>query len=152
SGTFGGTVVAADVTGDGRIDILVSDPLDNGNILLLRGNGDGTFGAPKVVFASFPNTTFAVADLNGDGKQDLIVSGAMFYVLLGLGNGTFQPAVSYDAGQLPDSIAVEDLNGDGKPDIAVTNNQNVGMVTVLTGNGKGSFQAARTFTISSSDF
>ena len=70
-------------------------------------------------------------------------------MLLGNGDGTFQAAVSYDAsGTSTYSIAVSDVNGDGKPDVVMTNictannNCNSGSVSVLLGNGDGSFQTA----------
>ena len=70
-------------------------------------------------------TSIAVADVNGDGKPDLLVANSdssSVDVLLGNGDGTFQTAVSYSSGGYnPDSIAVGDVNGDGKPDIVAAN-------------------------------
>jgi hypothetical protein len=74
----------------------------------------------------------AVADVNGDGKPDLVVANncasggdctkGTVGVLLGNGNGTFRPTVNYSSGgnDLP-SVAVADVNGDGKPDLVVSN-------------------------------
>jgi len=90
----------------------------------------------------------ATGDFNGDGKLDLVVAnneGNNVSIFLGNGNGTFQPAVSYSAGPgtLPDAIAVGDFNGDGKLDLAVTSNGNAtGNVSILLGNGDGTFQPA----------
>src|SRR5207244_7294302 len=65
--------------------------------------------------------------------------------LLGNGNGTFQPHVDYKAGQVPHSLVIADFNGDGKLDLAVTNNnannQDPKTVSVLLGNGNGTFQS-----------
>lgn len=90
----------------------------------------------------------AVADLNGDGKPDLVVANQgtnTVAVLLGNGDGTFQQPLSYDPGGVhPSSVAVADLNGDGRPDLVVATAGN-GDVGVLLGNGDGTFQSAKTY-------
>src|SRR5207249_8489811 len=92
----------------------------------------------------------AVGDFNGDGKPDLAAVGsANVSILLGKGDGTFQAPVSYGAGTNPVSVAVGDFNGDGKLDLAVANEGLKAMptdsrcsVSVLLGNGDGTFQRA----------
>jgi hypothetical protein len=88
--------------------------------------------------------TVAVADVNGDGKPDVVVANfwtSTMGVLLGNGDGTFQPAVSFNAGiHSPTAIAIADVNGDGKPDLVVGIWS--GGVGVLLGNGDGTFQPA----------
>jgi hypothetical protein len=69
-------------------------------------------------------------------------------VLLGQGDGTFLPAQSFPAGTGPRSVAVGDFNGDGKLDLAVADYGYYGngqTVSVLLGNGDGTFQAAQSF-------
>ncbi|HTC92169.1 MAG TPA: FG-GAP-like repeat-containing protein, partial [Terriglobales bacterium] len=94
------------------------------------------------------NTPYAVAagDFNGDGKIDLAfpnLGSDDVSILLGNGNGTFGAAtnVPLTAGSGPQYAAVGDFNGDGKLDLAIADNAS-GMMSVLLGNGNGTFQAA----------
>jgi hypothetical protein len=89
-----------------------------------------------------------VADLNRDGKPDLITasyeSNNGVSVLLGKGDGTFGAATTYAAGRGPTGVAVGDLDDDGKPDLAVAN-QDGNEVSVLLGHGDGTFGAATAY-------
>jgi hypothetical protein len=138
------SVAVGDVNGDGNPDLLVANECGNtddcnGVVGVLLGNGNGTF-QPVVTYDSggYDAQSVAVADVNGDGKPDLLVangSGAVG-VLLGNGDGTFQAAMSYGSGgQDAESVAVADVNGDGKPDLVVANGD--GTVGILLGNGDG---------------
>jgi hypothetical protein len=106
--------------------------------------------------ASYPVGTnpqaMVTADLNGDGKLDLVVANAgsdnRVSVLLGNGDGTFKPAVNYAVGAGPVSLAVGDFNGDGKLDV-VTANYADNTASVLLGNGDGTFQPARSYAVGS---
>ena len=154
------SVAVNDLNGDGNPDLLVANRcVDSGNcngvVGVRLGNGDGRF-QPVVTYDSggYEAQSVAVADVNGDGKPDLMVAnvcadsdctnGGVVGVLLGNGDGTFQAAMSYGSGgQVAESVAVADVNGDGKPDLVVANGD--GSVGVLLGNGDGSFQAAVTY-------
>ena len=116
---------------------------------MLLGNGNGTFQTAVSYAAGSSPCSVAVADLNGDGKLDLVVANAGdndVSVLLGNGNGTFQTAVSHAVGVDPTSVAVGDFNDDGHPDL-VTANTGENSVSVLLGNGNGTFQPAVNFAV-----
>jgi len=112
----------------------------------------GLAAAISYAAGSHPNSVTA-GDFNGDGKADLAVANFGsndVSILLGIGNGTFRMAVNYAVGIHPYSAAVGDFNGDGKPDLAVANwgsmPGSVSNVSVLLGNGDGTFQAAINYT------
>jgi uncharacterized repeat protein (TIGR01451 family) len=90
-------------------------------------------------------------DFNGDGKQDIAVAdGQDVSILLGNGDGTFQPAANYSAGNSPSAIAIGDFNGDGKLDLAAfepAGNAGNGSVSILLGNGDGTFQSPKTLAL-----
>ena len=150
------SVVAADLNGDGKPDLVTAD-YGNGTVSVLLGNGDGTFQASpdylaQHTFAVGPQPfSVVVADLNGDGKLDLvtanrILGGTTASVLQGNGDGTFQPQHTLTVGSQPTGVTVADVNGDGKPDL-VTANFGDNTVSVLLGNGNGSFQRQQTFKV-----
>src|SRR5690349_13147249 len=155
AGSLPGFVAAGDFNKDGKPDLVAANDSSGGGVSVLLGNGDGTFGT-RVSYGTAPGSyAIAVADFNRDGKLDLAVanqglgsSGTNVSLLLGNGDGTFQSAVNYVTGFGPSFVAASDLNGDGKLDLIVANQgmmTNVadlvnGSVSVLLGNGDGTFQ------------
>jgi hypothetical protein len=144
-----------DLDGDGELDAALSN-WDGNEISVLLGNGDGTFGEPQGWAVGPAAQQVDIADLNADGKLDLVTTNlySNVKVLLGNGDGTFQPAQTVaPGGPNAQGQAVGDVNGDGKLDLAVTSFSVSGYsgyygyyssytdikVNVLLGNGDGTF-------------
>ena len=158
-----------DVNGDGKPDILFIASPDGSvsaatAVYVMLNNGDGTYAAAQLIDSKPYLSYLAAADLNDDGKPDLVVNSAgnqgsstpgAAYLYLGKGDGTFQPAVTLNPGlAYPAVIAIADMNADGKPDLIFagsSSNSANEVVTVLLGNGNGTFRAAATSTTSNSD-
>ena len=135
-----------DFNGDGKADLAMADYYNTVAILLGRGNG--TFQTSTAYPGNGINFTSVTAgDFNGDGKTDLAASegSGTVIILLGNGNGTFRAPTDYTVGDWPTSVTVGDFNGDGKANLVVANGgsyPNYGnTVSVLLGNGDGTFQA-----------
>ena len=134
-------LTVGDFTNDRKVDIVVAG---GSAMFLLPGNGDGTFGSAIVSgFLGDVVYSVAAADINGDGKLDVVMPlylGGMASVLLGNGDGTFQPGLNFPAGGHTKSAVVGDFNGDGNLDLALSIGLSPGGVSILLGNGDGTFQ------------
>jgi len=153
-------ITVGDFNHDGKLDVALAD--EGGRLEVLLGNGDGTFqmrvSSPIQSYTGF----LATGDFNADGNLDLVAvpadQGAPFVVqvLLGNGDGTFQAPVNYAVGPYPRQVAVADFNGDGKLDVAVANAGIMAepghTVSVLLGNGDGTFQAKTDFQVGNQPF
>jgi hypothetical protein len=144
-------VTVADVNGDGRADLLTSLYGASGGttVGVFLGTGGGLFG-PRSNFTTgtgaYRNT---VADVNGDGRVDLLVACAnanVVSVLLGNGAGGFGPKTDFATCALPEGLAVCDLNGDGRLDLVVSGASST-LVSVLLGQGDGTFAAHVDYTV-----
>jgi hypothetical protein len=145
-------VVTADVNGDGHVDLALPVWQENWRIAFLFGDGEGGFAAGPPVAIGVPHgtTRLALADLNGDGRRDLIVANSesrALSVRLGLGDGRFGVASTVPAGNGPSALAVADLNRDGRLDLAIgTQASGAGKyqprLAIMLGNGAGGFRRA----------
>jgi hypothetical protein len=166
--TAPGWVPLADQPGAASRTVVASDFLGNGTLVGLAVIAGGQPGGPSadsllvVVFnadgslqsnAYYPVAAYPkgllVADLNNDGKKDVVVvsSGSgtasdpgAISVYLGKGDGTLQPAVRYPAHTSPVSAVAFDFNGDHHLDLAIANSGS-GDVSILLGRGDGTFAA-----------
>jgi len=129
SAGFANAVAAADLNGDGKADLVVTNASSAvGTVAVLLGNGDGTFQSPVTYSGGSYPDSITIADVNGDGKPDLVVATGSYTtignaaVLLGNGDGTFEPLLTFSSLEYgADAIAVADVNGDGRPDLLVVN-------------------------------
>ncbi len=146
------TVDACDVNGDGLLDLLI-DSWGENRLTLLLGDGKGGFALPGVPIEAGrkPYRNLRVADLDGDGKPDIVVPNMAEHgitILFGDGRGNFRGSerAPIPAGPSPFSVDVADINGDGKPDIVVQNysgqitDPSGDALTFLLGDGHGNFR------------
>ena len=165
-------VYIGDATGSGKLDLITMTTtlsivggtgVTTYQLQLYLGNGDGSFGSaltPPVAdnvnppFGGAATGQVALADMNGDGKPDLITLGttnngdnAELAIALGNGDGTFQtPTVINfgDGSSLGFGLAVADFNGDGKLDVAVTGFDPGVDTGIFLGNGDRTVQTSAT--------
>jgi FG-GAP-like repeat len=124
----GWTTLATDIDGDGRPDILTLD-LDDSTmtILLNRADNAGTFSTLPIIAAGKGLNDVTIADVNGDGRMDLVeangdgnepaIDGLSIHQQLAQSSGEFAAATFIPVEGCCDSVAVGDVNGDGLPDL-----------------------------------
>lgn len=114
---------------------------------LTLGKGDGTFIAPITLGINPSAEAFAVADVNSDGKDDIVSANSSslgISVLLRTGNFKFAPARTFAQSNNFYFVSAADFNNDGKLDIAGVGGSSG---IVLLGDGSGGFTPAQTLTL-----
>ena len=165
------SVALGDFNGDGFADIVVTnegffvnDQFQPGTtVTVLMNNGDGTFAPLRTFDTGVTPAAVAVGDFTGDGRLSIVTADEGFSTipgdigfLRGNGNGTFQEPVLLNPGPgggSPISLAVADFTGTGKLGIAATLAGPDAAVSVILGNGNGTFHTGVTYpATSSADF
>ncbi|RYE86190.1 MAG: VCBS repeat-containing protein, partial [Myxococcales bacterium] len=152
-------LAVGDLDGDGHLDVAASLDGFNGkySIHVSLGHGDGTFEPAKILDTKgqIPSD-LAIADVDGDGKADLLASNARqkdlpsgmlvaastVSLFRGQGGGKFAAPTMTGVGAGPRALVVGDMNGDGKPDLVTLStsvNFQLNAVTVALGSGTGTF-------------
>ena len=128
---------AGDVNGDGKMDMVIPYGGDKvcgstagtvSGYYVALGNGDGTFAAPTFVTYGTVLYSLQLADLNGDGKLDLVLNdeplvantGFRLSTAIGKGDGTFGTPVNLLTNYLISSVVAADVNNDGKADLVLS--------------------------------
>lgn len=141
-----------DLDADGSKDIIISaDDVVSGNsyVSILYGNANGSFEASLTLGAITAGTLSGIAagDVSGDGEGDIIYTNStgQIEVILGTGGRTFAGPAIYSADLQADAVRLGDIDGDGDQDIVASSGD---YVSVLQGNGDGTFLAPVTYQVS----
>ena len=145
-------VTAADVNGDGYLDLLAANRVSN-TISVRLNNGNATFSGTTEVPVGVRPLAVVAADVDGDGDLDLLVPNLMnsnpsvitstVSVRLNNGSGVFSGTTEISVGISPVSVVAADIDGDGDLDLLVANatsiNNGSNTVSLRFNDGTGTF-------------
>jgi len=132
------SIKAGDFNKDGNLDIAAVHSKDS-KVFILFGNGNGSFISGTSLPIGSNSRSLVVADINGDGNNDLIAGGQdSMFVFLGNGNGNFLLKSIFTLGYLQLSFVTVDFNNDGNLDIAAPHFSN-NTLEIMAGEGNGEF-------------
>ncbi len=152
------SVATGDFNTDGKLDVAVTNmganlTGSNTGVRIMVGANTGRFTLGKLLKAGTRPIQVAVADLNKDGKLDLVTANGgaaaqsdgqnTISVLTGIGGGSFNTRRAYEAGRGASSLVIADVNRDKKLDIVVTNYLD-NSVSILKGDGTSAFTTLET--------
>jgi hypothetical protein len=147
-GAFPQGLTSGDFNNDGNKDIAVGrGTASSGSVTVLFGNGAGSFGTPVNYVSFFEPRAIKTGDFNGDGNVDIAAanySSNNIAIFLGSPTGTFAPGFGVNCLSGPTTLLSLDIDGDNKLDLAVANTNSV---SILKGNGLGSFATGVNFAI-----
>jgi hypothetical protein len=145
-------VAAADVNGDGWLDLISANSYDQSyefTLTVLTNNRAGGFTKASSPSVGAAPCGVAAADINRDGKVDLISANYLhnnLTLLLNAGSGNFTYLASPSVGVGPLMVTATDLTGDGAPDL-VSANESDNSLTVLHNDGRGNFYYSETIPV-----
>ncbi len=150
---YANRLAVGDLNGDGFADVVGVSSIGAGTafVLMNTGTGTGTFAPVQNFVAGQGAVDVKIADLDHDGKADLVVanqnSAGGVNTMKGNGDGTFQAPHSYYASTAPYRETVGDFNNDGNMDVCVLNSYIGNQMTILLGNADGTYQPAHSYSL-----
>lgn len=148
SSNFPWSIASGDFNGDGKADLAVIEDttsFTSSYVRIYLGNGDGTFTLDGSYFEPGFYEQVSAADLNGDGRTDLVVLDNFYFgsvVFFGKGDGSFAAPKEYASGFNTNNLIVADVNGDGRLDFILGNFGGPPSIGVQLGNSNGTYKAA----------
>jgi hypothetical protein len=149
-------VVAADLDGDGDVDLATANELDN-TLSVLYNFGNLAFSIPVTVPVGSRPVSIVADDFDGDGSTDLATTNFEFgtvSVVLNNGDGSFGSADFYVANDFPSTMSSADLDADGDADLILRNSvfrgndtQEGNSISILQNNGDGTFAFPQSFEV-----